>query len=369
MMEHDVALGDTLSALLRLRIASDGPMPLSEYMALCLAHPRFGYYTRRNPLGRSGDFITAPDISQMFGEILGVWLVEAWRQLGEPEPLRLVELGPGRGTLMADMVRVLRKLLGNNRQFDVHLVEISPVLRSAQNQQLSKMDVSIEWHDQFTPIPDGPFILIANEFLDALPIRQFERRDGRWHERMVGINQAGGLSLGLNPVPVSGGAGLDDLQQVTDGAIFELCDPALSLVREVAQRLRSAPGAALFIDYGHAESGFGSTLQAVKNHRYADPFEEPGAADLTAHVDFAAIAKEARAAGVRVGGPIEQGAFLTALGIGERAHRLRARKSPDVREDIDQALTRLVDRAHMGQLFKALCLSPMDRSAMPPFHS
>lgn len=356
------ALADEIKAL----IAAEGPMPLARYMALALGHPVHGYYVARDPIGRHGDFTTAPEISQMFGEILGVWAAHMWRAMGAPSSVGLVELGPGRGTLMADALRAMRVVPGLAAALTVHLVEMSPALRARQKDMLAALSVPIAWHEALADVPQGPLIVLANEFLDALPLHQYEKRAGRWHERVVGVDGDGRLALGLAPDAVPEALIAARFRAAPDGAIFERAPAREAIAAEVVQRFARAPGAALFIDYGHARSGLGDTFQAVRGHAYADPFADPGEADLTSHVDFEAVASAARHGGAEVHGPIGQGAFLLRLGMAERARRLATGKNVETVRDIFSALDRLTSAEGMGTLFQALAVTSPGLSA-PPF--
>jgi NADH dehydrogenase [ubiquinone] 1 alpha subcomplex assembly factor 7 len=353
-------LAQEIAALIR----DEGPITVERYMALCLGHPRLGYYMTRDPFGQAGDFTTAPEISQMFGELIGLWVAETWNAMGQPAGLALVEFGPGRGTLMADALRALRVLPALRDSLSVHLVETSPVLRGAQHQTLAGSGVPIAWHRSLAEVPQGPAIYLGNEFLDALPLRQFMRTPAGWHERLVGLGPGGELAFGLAGQPVPGFA-----DHGRPGEILEVSAAALAVTRETAERLVSTGGAALLIDYGHLSSGLGDTLQALKNHAFADPIEDPGEADLTVHVDFAAIGRAAAAAGARVHGPVTQGAFLDALGISARAAAL-ARNAPEPGA-ITSALSRLVGTAEgqMGELFKVIGLSAPSLAALPALPS
>jgi NADH dehydrogenase [ubiquinone] 1 alpha subcomplex assembly factor 7 len=338
-------------------IATEGPISVERFMALALSHPRHGYYRSRDPLGAEGDFVTAPEISQMFGELIGLWAVDCWARMGEPERLALIELGPGRGTLMADALRAARLSPRFLAELSIHLVETSEILRVKQRETLGHAKtaaVPIAWHARFAEIPEGPFILVANEFFDALPIRQYLRDAKGWRERLVGLDDEGRLAFGLS-ADVEAALRLDAPQ----GAILEMCPHGLALAREIAARLISAGGTALLIDYGYSRQGFGDTLQAVRRHEFADPLEAPGEADLTAHVDFAALGRVARDAGAALHGPATQGALLRALGIKARAQRLKAGASAIQAAAIDAALARLTGEAQgeMGALFKAMAIS------------
>ncbi|MFN3689059.1 class I SAM-dependent methyltransferase [Salinarimonas sp.] len=343
------ALAREIAAL----VAAEGPIPVSRYMALCLGHPTLGYYMTRDPLGLEGDFVTAPEISQMFGELLGLWAAQTWIDLGRPSPLRLVELGPGRGTLMADALRAAAVVPGFLDALDLHLVETSPVLRAKQAASLAASPRPPTWHGNVTGVPEGPAIAIANEFFDALPVRQLVRHGGRWHERVVGLDGAGALAFGLAPDPEPG---LDD--PAPEGAVIEIQASGVPVMRALAERIVREGGAALAIDYGHATSGYADTLQAVRRHAFADPLAEPGEADVTAHVDFAQLARAAREAGARVFGPVTQGAFLAGLGLEARARRLAA-ATPERAPEIAAAANRLAGTGEggMGELFKAMAVT------------
>jgi SAM-dependent MidA family methyltransferase len=333
-------------------IETEGPIPVADYMRLCLAHPRHGYYMTRDPLGARGDFTTAPEVSQMFGELIGAWAATVWRQMGSPPRVHLVELGPGRGTLMADALRAAQALPEFHAALSVHLVEISPVLRALQEQTLASANAPTAWHHGIEEIADGPTIAIANEFVDALPINQFVKdRDG-WHVRMVGIADDK-LSFVAAPDPMLGHVADTDATPV--GTILERrYDRPVSLL---ARRIARHGGAALIIDYGHAESAFGNTLQAVRGHTFTDPLENPGEADLTAQVDFAATATWAQRQGAAARGPVTQGDFLRRLGIEQRAARLKSNATPQQAADIDAALARLTAPDQMGELFKVLAIA------------
>ena len=352
-----------MSALLPLilqRIAADGPMSIAEYMALCLGHPEHGYYTTRDPLGRGGDFTTAPEISQMFGELIGLWLAQAWMDRGSPTVFTLAELGPGRGTLMADILRATSRIEGFNEAAKLHLVETSPTLRRKQWEALAAHEPA--WTDQIDDLPAAPLFLVANEFFDALPIRQFQIEDNALRERMVGI-EGGGLTIGLSP-SLSTREGIPDT--AAEGMIYETCPKGRAIARHIGERLHGHGGATLFIDYGHAEQGAsGDTFQAVQDHAYADPLAAPGEADLTAHVDFTALSKAAEEGGAKAWGTHTQGALLEWLGIRVRAAML-AKRQPERQAEIDTALERLISPKAMGSLFKALALSG-DETPPPGF--
>jgi NADH dehydrogenase [ubiquinone] 1 alpha subcomplex assembly factor 7 len=347
-----------LEAEIRRMIAIDGPIPVSRYMALCLGHPEHGYYITRDPLGEAGDFTTSPEISQMFGELIGLWAAAVWQQMGAPGSVHLVEPGPGRGTLMADMLRAAAVVPAFRDALTVHLVETSPVLRARQKETLG--DVAVTWHDSLAAVPDGPAIVIDNEFFDALPIDQAVKATDGWHARMVGIGPDDRLVLMAAPDVLPGFA---PVRAAPTGAIHEWRDERIAF--DLARRLAHNGGAALVIDYGHAEAAAGDTFQAMKGHLFADPFAEPGEADLTAHVDFAAFARVATRAGARAHPLLSQGDFLMRLGLAQRAERLRASATPDQIVDIDSAVIRLTEQ--MSPHFKVLAISDPRLGALPGF--
>jgi NADH dehydrogenase [ubiquinone] 1 alpha subcomplex assembly factor 7 len=326
---------------LRALIAAQGPIPVSRFMAEALYHPARGYYMRAEPFGGGGDFVTAPEISQMFGEIIGLWCVDTWQRLGKPDPVHLIELGPGRGTLMADMLRATRKLA----PFRPVLVEVSPRLRDVQREALAEHRPL--WVERFEDAPAGNFILVANELFDALPVRQFVRLKDGWHERMVGLDPGGGLAFVAAPdrVPIE--------LHGAEGEIAERYAAGEALAETVAARVAGSRSAALIVDYGRT-GALGASLQAVRAHRRVDPLAAPGTADLTAHVDFTALARAAHAGGALPHGPVGQGEFLLRLGIAQRAIALERRGA----KDVAAALERLTAPEQMGALFKVLAVTP-----------
>ena len=339
-------------------IRSSGPMPVWRYMELCLTHPQYGYYIARDPIGREGDFTTAPEVSQMFGELLGLWAASVWKAIGSPPLLRLIELGPGRGTMMADALRALRVLPPLYQALHIHMVEINPLLRAKQREMLQSVRHA-EWHDTIDEVPEGPSVIFANEYFDALPIHQMVRRETGWHERVVDLDKNDKLVFGAAEEPMPRFEVLLPplVRAAPVGAVFEW-RPDSEMMR-IAKRVRSQEGAALIIDYGHLRSDAGDTFQAIARHSFTDPLKAPGQADLTAHVDFEALARSAEDVDARVHGPIEQGEFLKRLGIETRAATLVSKASPQVAADVTTALRRLVDtgRGGMGSLFKVLGIS------------
>ena len=336
---------------LRRRIALEGPLTVAEYMRECLVNPRHGYYMSGDPFGRGGDFTTAPEISQMFGELTGLWCAVVWRQMGSPAVFRLVELGPGRGTMMADALRAAAAVAGFIEAADLHLVELSPALRQAQSAALQSH--APDWHDDLNGVPEGPAILIANEFFDALPIHQFERTGDGWNERRIGLDDDGAFRFVAVPGPTWEAASA----VARPGEIVEVCPAAAGVVRAIAGRLAADGGAALIIDYGYAAGQAGDTLQAVRDHAFHDILSRPGEADLTAHVDFAALAEAAAGQGAAVYGPVGQGEFLEGLGISARAETLLKAARPEQAEAIRSSHHRLVNAEAMGRLFKVLAIA------------
>ncbi len=348
-----------LHALLLRQIRAQGPISVAEYMTQCLLHPQHGYYTTRDPLGRDGDFTTAPEISQMFGEILGLLLAQVWLDQGAPARFALAELGPGRGTLMADILRATARVPGFADGAEVHLVEVSRPLRAAQAQRVPQAI----WHDDVTTLPDDlPLFMIANEFFDALPIRQFLRVGDGWAERMVGA-QEDALTFGLAP-PVPLAALAHRLADTTEGQMVETCAPASPIMAAVATRIAANGGFALVVDYGDWRSR-GDTLQAIHAAARSDPLAHPGQSDLTAHVDFEALALAASP--LRATPLIPQGQLLTRLGIDARAERLAQSLSGPALDSHRAAHRRLTGAAEMGQVFKALGLLPANAPLPPGF--
>ncbi len=346
-----------LGSKLAARIRADGPITIAEFMTACLADPEHGYYMRREPFGRDGDFITAPEVSQMFGELIGAWAAATWMAMDRPERLVLAELGPGRGTLMADLLRAAATVSGFAEAAEIHLVETSPRLREVQKATLAAAGIYAAWHDAFLEIPAGPMILVANEFFDALPIRQLIHTADGWAERMVGLAADGHLAFGLRPLGMPEKPGTRARPQAPRGEITEACPAAGAIMTGIATRLVIQGGAALVIDYGYEAGNFGDTLQAVRRHRFDDPLAAPGEADLTAHVDFAALAAAALAAGATARPLLTQGDFLLRLGLLERAGALGHGKDAGAQAAIQAAVERLAGDKGMGTLFKVLALS------------
>jgi SAM-dependent MidA family methyltransferase len=360
--------GSPLESEIRRLIGRAGPMTVAEYMRLCLTHPRYGYYVNRDPFGARGDFITAPEISQMFGELIGLWMASVWQLMGAPENVRVIELGPGRGTMMLDALRAAKVVKGFRAAIVLHLVEVSPALQRLQQERLEGSEVAIQWHTALDDVPTGPSIVVANEFIDALPVHQAVKLADGWHERVIDIAADGYLRITAapDPLPVFETSMPRALRQAPAGSLYEWRDDNIAL--ELGRRMRS-DGAALIIDYGHAHFGLGETLQAVMGHAFTDPLYAPGTADLTAHVDFAAVAQSAESIGARIHGPIRQRDLLLRLGIEQRAAALQANAPRDKADAIESALSRLIAGGgrDMGDLFKAMAIAAPELGPLPGF--
>ena len=355
------ALGQRIARL----IQAQGPISIAQFMTIALHDPQSGYYATRDPFGRRGDFITAPEVSQMFGELLGLWIAQCWHDQKRPEA-RLVELGPGRGTLMRDALRVIGQLMPEFlAKIEVVMVEASPTLTGIQKDALAKSGANIRWAMQFDDtLTDKPLFLLANEFFDALPIRQFVKTERGWCERMVVLNADGALDFALAPQTSSF---LPNRDGAPMGTFYETSPAAGALTQQIAEVIAHKGGAALIVDYGYgAEAGFGETLQAVADHQYANVLAAPGDADISAHVDFASLADEARAAGAKPYGPVGQGDLLEAIGIVQRATTL-ARGQLGNSPEIDAQLERLILPDQMGTLFKAMAILPAVAPTPPGF--
>lgn len=350
----------TLKDVIAARIEQDGPISVADYMTDCLLHPTLGYYTTRDPLGVAGDFTTAPEISQMFGELIGLSLAQAWIDQGSPSPFTLAELGPGRGTLMADLLRATRQVPGFHEHAQIVLLEASPVLRAAQGTALTGW--TPDWITTVDALPDQPVFAIANEFFDALPLRQFLRDGSAWRERRIGLNNDD-LCFGLaEPMPQP--ALVHRLEDTKDGDLVEHCPAAGPILAALCGRIQMFGGAALIIDYGDWRS-LGDTLQALKNHKPTDPLATPGQADLTAHVDFEALTLVAKAEGCSFSRLTTQGVFLERLGLTARAQALSQGLNKDALDNLILAHRRLTHPQEMGNLFKTLGLFPA-HSQPPP---
>lgn len=342
-----------LKALIRL----NGPLSIADYMAICLGDPDYGYYMARDPFGLGGDFVTAPEVSQMFGELLGLWAVDLWMAAGQPPSVHLVELGPGRGTLMIDAMRAADVVPAFTAAVRVHMIESSPRLTAIQWDRLAAAGIAADWHDRIDKLPPGPIIVIANEFFDALPIRQFQRTQGIWRERVVGLDAADRLTFGVGATILPAADVPADLASSPDGAILELAPIAFATMEVLASRIARSGLGLVAIDYGYAATAIGDSFQAVRAHKPVDPLARPGEADLTAHVNFGALARAAERSGAVAHGVVEQGDFLLRLGIAERAGRLGADKDKAARDQILADVNRLVGSDEMGSLFKVLAVT------------
>ena len=354
-----------LAGRLARLIQSQGPLSVAQFMMLALHDPADGYYATRDPFGRTGDFITAPEISQMFGELIGLWLVQCWRDQGSQAPARLVELGPGRGTLMADALRAAKLAPDFLSAIEVVLVEASPTLRAIQAEALKDCGAPVRWLNGLDASLAGrPLFLVANEFFDALPVRQYVKTGRGWCERMVTTDDEGNLAFALAPVPAAGLQIPESRGEATEGAVYEISPAATAHAEEIAGLLAAQGGAALIVDYGYDGEGFGDTLQAVRKHKYAPVLEAPGQADLSAHVDFRALAEAAERGGAKAHGPLAQGTLLERLGLKKRAAAL-ARAHPQDETVFAAAVGRLAAPGQMGRLFRALAILP-ERAGPPP---
>jgi NADH dehydrogenase [ubiquinone] 1 alpha subcomplex assembly factor 7 len=355
-----------LKAAIAHRIRREGPLSVAAFMAMALHDPDYGYYARRDPLGRAGDFVTAPEISQIFGELIGLCLADWWQRAGGPDPIILAELGPGHGTLLADLLRAAATMPDFRRALRLHLIDASPVLRAMQQRHLAAAEP--RFVDSIDSLPPGPLLVVANEFLDALPVRQLVRGRAHWSERLVALDPAGDLAFADGPehpalsllVPAA-------LRELPPGTVVEICPAAAALAAWLGGRFKQAPGLALLIDYGAFPSAAGATLHAVRHHQRANVLDDPGSADLSAHVDFASIKTVAEATGAAVHGPLPQGRFLVALGAEARLEALLAGATPAQRLALQSGVARLIDPAQMGTLFKVLAMTSPELSAPAGF--
>ncbi|MEK1852370.1 MAG: class I SAM-dependent methyltransferase [Phyllobacterium sp.] len=339
------------------QIEATGPISVADYMAMCLFDRDAGYYTTREPFGKDGDFITAPEVSQMFGELVGVWCVSAWQALGCPSEFVLCEMGPGRGTLMKDLIRAAQKIAPDFfAAAKIRLVEISQRLTQIQQSTLGDYKSVIQWNKRLSDIESAPLILVANELFDAIPSRQYVKTKGRFVERMLALN------TGKNLVFAAGSGVIDQAllppacDIAPEGSVFEIAPARSALMQEIAERIHRERGAALLFDYGHLQPGFGDTLQALSRHSSVDVLHIPGAADLTTHVDFYSLAQPARAEGCKTSA-MTQGEFLIAMGLLDRAGALGQGKSANFQDQISADVERLAGPDQMGTLFKVLCVT------------
>ena len=343
-----------LKDVIAKRIKQDGPLTVAEYMGLCLGHPKYGYYITRDPFGEAGDFTTAPEISQVFGEMIGAWLVQLWRDIQKPKSFTLLELGPGRGTLMADILRITSKIAPDfYRAADVHLVETSPVLKEKQAETLKDHDVN--WHSDLSDVDfNRPLLCITNEFFDALPVHQFIWSDAKksWQERYVGLSTENALEWHVSS-PSFDPRFIQPEPMPREGDVMEFSPLSVSIMKNLCDVIAATGGGLLAVDYGYANSTYGNTLQALSGHQYCNPLKNPGEADITYHVDFERLAQIATELNLEAMPIIGQGAFLTALGAEYRAEQLCSLNVGD-QKDIMSGVRRLIDADQMGRLFKVL---------------
>lgn len=340
-----------LEAIVKHQIEKNGAIPLGQYIEIALSHPEHGYYMTRDPLGKRGDFTTAPEISQIFGELIGAWIIDIWAQMGKPA-LNLIECGPGRGTLMADIVRIIRNFGGVNNNITIHMIETSPALIEKQKQALKS--INAQWHSHILSVPsDSPVLIVANEFLDALPVEQLRRADQGWMQKYIGIKD-GALTESWQPAPHRLQTHLPP--KTRSGKIYEISPVRSEYISNCADLIAKTGGAALFIDYGHAKTHHGDTVQAIKNHKYSDILKEIGHSDITSHVDFEAARNAASAQGLNISPIVTQGAFLNKLGGAIRCKALiNAAKNKTQANDIQKGYQRVAHNDEMGDLFKVLC--------------
>lgn len=369
MPESENPLREEIKSIIR----NEGPLAISKYMEMCLLHPTYGYYVKQDPLGRGGDFTTAPEISQIFGEIIGIWALDWWlknKNIGK-DKITLIELGPGRGTLMADAVRAIQKA-APDLPIHIHFVEASPTLTAAQEEKLGKYDVNISWHTNLDPLPATPAIFIANEFFDALPIDQLILKDDMLYHHCVGLDEQDELIFGVGH-PISSGLDIDlgtvkMIAKAGEGTILEVSPHRLFAMEEVAKHIAANEGAGIIIDYGFAQSGFGDTFQAIEKHQYVHPLENPGCADLTSHVDFPSLTQPIGTSGAELCGILTQGDFLGLLGIHARADILKSQAKNNIeKSEIDLACKRLTEKDQMGELFKVMILQAEGKIPPAPF--
>ncbi|MFP4314390.1 MAG: class I SAM-dependent methyltransferase [Alphaproteobacteria bacterium] len=339
-----------LEEYLMARMKREGPLCVGDFMQDVLGHAEHGYYMRQDPLGKAGDFTTAPEISQMFGEMIGLWLADIWMQFGQPAPFILLECGPGRGTMMADILRATKAVKGFHEAAEIHLLETSPVLKARQKQILQ--GYSVHWHDDFQSVPDGaPLFMVANEFFDALPFRQYQYNEGGWQERC--IDYQGEFCWQNIPVHINPAEGMN-LPLPEEGKILEISSARQSFMKDIAKKIKNNGGAGLVIDYGYKSAGYGDTFQAVHKHKPVEALSHIGNADLTSHVNFIALKEEVLRQKLDIAGLTTQGEFLKNLGIQIYASKLQEKAGVQQSEDIQKALHRLTHFDEMGVLFKVM---------------
>ncbi len=358
-------MDDTAAASLKRHLAEHGAMSTGEYMNWCLTGRESAYYREGSPLGAHGDFITAPEVSQIFGELVAMWAATEWQAMGKPASLVLVELGPGRGTLMQDAIRAARNVPGFLDAAYIHLVESSASLRESQKEALSPL-CKPHWHDDISTVPEAPAIVIANEFFDAMPVEQHVFTGGAWRQRVVTLNGSGEPVFGVG-APASPPAALLPAVAPREGDILETRPLLEPMMIEFGRRAILDPFAMLIADYGYERPDYGDTFQAVRNHAFANPLEAPGETDLSAHVNFAELRLAAEDAGMAAWGPLSQGEFLLALGLEHRLRQLLTTAREDQRAALYLGARRLVDPYQMGSLFKVMAVTGLDLPAPPPF--
>lgn len=350
----------TLESILTQMIRQEGPVSMARFMQEALSHPTYGYYQVRDPFGVAGDFITAPEVSQVFGELMGIWCAVTWQQMGSPDELILVEMGPGRGTLMKDLLRGTRHIPGFHRALSVHLIETSPHLTKMQQQELKGAhDLDITWHTTFETVPPKRMLFVANELFDALPIYQYIKTAQGWQEKHIGLAAENNAleEVILPAVPIMQVTLEKTYLDAKDGSVVELCPAGQRLIQEISNHLATHGGAALIVDYGYGEVSFRSTLQAVKSHQYHPLLKDIGQADITAHVNFGALKQYAKASGVNAYGPITQSELLSALGIETRMQMLLEKVGGIQKQELLTGIKRLIHPEQMGELFKAIALT------------
>lgn len=358
MISNSLNLEQRLSGM----IQQHGPMPVSQYMNLCLLDPRHGYYPTRDPIGAGADFITAPEVSQIFGELIGIWLANGWQEMGKPKSVHLVEAGPGKGTMMSDILRTAGSIPAFSSAIQVHLLEASAALVAVQAETLGGFAQPLHWADSLNETGSGPLLLVANEYLDCLPVRQFVTNGKHWFERYVGLDPTGALQFVLGQIPLSDpdiALIPPALRKLPDHNLVEIRPGLTSLVDQLAQRAKSNPVLALFIDYGPARSEAGDSLQAISAHQKVNPLQRPGEVDITARVDFEQFALDATAAGLLVTPPVSQRSWLQKMGLLERAASLSSQHT-DNRAKIARQVHRLTDPDEMGELFRIICVYSPD---------
>lgn len=352
------------------RINAEGPLSVADYMAECLFNNHHGYYVKNDPFGAKGDFITAPDISQIFGELTATWLIQTWLEHGKPSAFTLCEIGPGRGTWMRDIITTIAKLQPEMlAAMDVALIEKSPLLAKKQAKTLKELSIKFSWLSDVSDLKTHPTLIIANELFDALPMRQYVKTGLGWQERMVALDTDGALMFSVGTGSLSADLLPLNASAAPEGTIFEFAPAREALAQQLSEHIKLHGGAALLIDYGHAKSDLGDTLQAVRDHGYEDVFENPGEADLTSHVDFEALNIAAKMAGAQTHQIISQADFLLAMGLLERAGALGADKDNQARQELTAAVRRLAgnDKGEMGDLFKVMCVTQRDSPVPEPF--